>query len=61
MNMFAKKPVTLSDVSYYHKVTGYAEESDAGKRAVEAGVAITSGQSVSDMTSLVISQKNNQQ
>jgi len=56
MNMFAKKPVTLSDVSYYHKVTGYGEESDAGKRAVEAGVAITSGQSVSDFTSLFISQ-----
>jgi len=57
--MFSKKPVKLSDVSYYHQVMEYVDGSDSGKRAVEEGLAITAGQSISDMTSLIMNQKNN--
>lgn len=59
MSMFSKKPVKLSDVSYYHQVMEYVDGSDSGKRAVEEGLAITAGQSISDMTSLIMNQKNN--
>ena len=58
MNMFAKKPYSIEDVSIYHKIMNYAEESDAGLRAVETGISTTAGQTISAMKNIVVPKKD---
>ena len=59
MNLMAKKPAKLEDISFYHRVTKFAEDSEVALAALETGVSSTAGQSVSAMTKLIVPKLDN--